>query len=101
MKQPTVLIIADDVDFSRMLISRWQSERLVPAFTVVAGNVWQASGDYDVAVIGSVDTAPSLAILGALEANAVNSPAICVCKDHAALQQVREAFPRILAVRQH
>jgi hypothetical protein len=41
--QRTVLIVADDAEFPRQISARWQSERNVPAFTVLAsglGTAW-------------------------------------------------------------
>lgn len=36
---PKVLIVSDEVDFSRSLMARWQLERIVPEFTVVSSEV--------------------------------------------------------------
>ena len=37
--QPSVLIISDDAEFSRAVTARWQSERAVPAFTLMSSDV--------------------------------------------------------------
>jgi len=37
--QPTVLIISDDPDFPVVITSRWQSERKMPAFTLMSSDV--------------------------------------------------------------
>ncbi len=39
MDQPTVLIISDDPDFPVVITSRWQSERKMPAFTLMSSDV--------------------------------------------------------------
>jgi len=37
--QPSVLIVSDDVELSRAVTGRWQSERTVPAFTLMSSDV--------------------------------------------------------------
>ncbi len=56
MDQSTVLIISDDVDFSRVVMDRWQGERNAPAFTLMSGDICRdldADG-FDMAVVGAV-----------------------------------------------
>src|SRR5436190_24269312 len=51
--QPTVLIISDEVDFSRRVSARWQMERSVPTFTMLSGDLWPrfAVDSFDVAIV--------------------------------------------------
>ena len=50
MEQPTVLILANDPEFARSVMARWQTERALPAFTLMSGEVWNAaSTSYDLA----------------------------------------------------
>ena len=60
MEQPTVLIVSDDAEFSRAITGRWQSERKVPAFTLMSGDLCQGldANEFDLAIVG---TAPGLA----------------------------------------
>ena len=37
--QPSVLIISDDAELSRAVTGRWQSERTVPAFTLMSSDI--------------------------------------------------------------
>ena len=98
MNQLTVLILSDDPDFSRSIMSRWQREASVPAFTVV-GSAWQGtSGEYDAALVGPLGLERLFPILAALEVAWSVRPSICACPDAVALQQVRERFPRVLAL---
>jgi signal transduction histidine kinase len=56
LDQSTVLIISDDVDFSRVVMDRWQGERNAPAFTLMSGDICRdldADG-FDMAVVGAV-----------------------------------------------
>src|ERR1039458_8564555 len=51
--QPTVLVISDDVEFSRSITARWQMERNVPMFTMLSGDFWPRCVDnFSVAIVG-------------------------------------------------
>ena len=56
MQAPTVLIISDEVDFSRRITARWQMERNVPTFTLLSGDLWPrfAVDVFDVAIVGEL-----------------------------------------------
>ena len=56
MDQPTVLIISDEVDFSRRVTARWQMERSVPTFTMLSGDLWPrfAVDSFDIAIVGEL-----------------------------------------------
>ncbi len=100
MNQPTVLILADDADFARSIVARWQSERTVPAFAVVSSDVWNGtnSAPYDVAIVGEVRPGRLTSILKALDA--ANKPVIYV-PPAATTPALSETHPRILVLRQH
>ena len=50
---PTVLVISDDVGFSRRLTARWQAERRVPTFTILSGDLWPRTVEnFEVAIVG-------------------------------------------------
>ncbi len=94
----TVLIIADQPEFSRDLMGRWQSERSVPAFTVVNSNVWQENaGDFDLAVVGPLPMPELLPLVAQLEAK--GAPVVCAVEDNAAAKALREHHGRALALR--
>jgi signal transduction histidine kinase len=101
VNQPTVLILADDAEFARALVGRWQTERSVPAFAVVSSDVWNGanSAPYELAIIGAVRPGRLTSILKALDTAA--KPVICVAADATAAQAVRESHPRILVWRQY
>src|SRR5207244_2934982 len=42
LDQPTALIISDDSEFSRAVTARWQTERNMPALTLMSGDLCQA-----------------------------------------------------------
>ena len=78
METPTVLIISDEVDFSRRVTARWQMERNVPTFTLLSGELWPrfAVDVFDVAIVGAVAPRPAL---GGSRASALHRPTHLLC----------------------
>jgi len=101
LDQPTVLILANDPEFARSVMARWQTERAVPAFTMMSGDVWnQASAaSYDVAILGAIEGEEFLAIVTELEKT--GRPMIAICSDSASAQEIRETAARALVMTQH
>jgi signal transduction histidine kinase len=101
MNQPTILIISDEADFSRMIVNRWQTERTVPAFTVMSSHLCAgaSSAAYEVAIVGGVEHEKTRTILAALAGAA--RPGIFVAGDGAAAKAVREEHPRVLVLRNY
>ena len=98
MDQPTVLVISDDVEFSRSLTARWQMERHVPTFTVLSGDLWPRSiENFAVAIVGPVSRKRLSVILEPL--HATKQPLFCVCADAAIAQLVRQRWPRTSVLR--
>ena len=97
MDHPTVLVISDDVDFSRSLSARWQMERHVPTFTMLSSDLWPRSIDnFAVAIVGPLRRELLSVIMEPL--HATQQPLFCVCDDLATSQLVRERWPRTSAV---
>ena len=97
----TVLIIADDAEFSRDLVGRWHMERQTPAFTVVGSTVWQgAEGGFDLAVLGPLPATRLVSVLRMLE-NSSAAPILCITDEAGLGQRVHEEFPRVLILRRH
>ncbi len=98
MNQPTVLILADDAEFARTVIGRWQAQRSVPSFTVVSSDVWNGanSAPFDLAVVGEVRPARLTSILKVLDVAA--KPVLCTAPDLVTVQTVRENHPRIVVL---
>lgn len=94
----TVLIVSDDPDFARTIVARWQSERMVPAFTVVGSRLpgGAMSADYAVAILGP-SVARNSALVTALEAS--GAALLCVTTENET-GALRSAHPRVLFVRQ-
>lgn len=99
MATSTVLIISDEVDFSRRVTARWQMERHVPTFTLLSGDLWPkfAVDVFDVAIVGDLRRELLSVVLEPL--HSTTQPIFCVCRDGATAQLVRERWPRISILR--
>lgn len=99
MQAPTVLIISDEVDFSRRITARWQMERNVPTFTLLSGELWPrfAVDVFDVALVGELRRDLLSVVLEPL--HSTGQPIFCVCQDTATAQLVHERWPRISILR--
>ncbi len=98
MDQPTVLVISDEVEFSRSITARWQMERRVPTFTVLGGDLWPRSVDrYTVAIVGPLRRELLSVVLEPL--HSTSQPLFCVCHDTPTMHLVRERWPRTSVLR--
>ena len=99
MEAPTVLIISDEVDFSRRITARWQMERNVPTFTLLSGDLWPrfAVDIFDVAIVGDLRRDLLSVVLEPL--HSTGQPIFCLCQDAATAQLVHERWPRISILR--
>lgn len=100
MDTPTVLIISDEVDFSRRITARWQMERNVPTFTLLSGELWPrlAVDTFDVAIVGRLRRDLLSIVLEPLHSTA--QPVFCVGQDSATAQLIRDRWPRISILRE-
>jgi signal transduction histidine kinase len=99
--QPTVLIIADDPEFSRLVSGRWQTERSVPAFAVSSGHLRTGfhSDAFDLAIVGPIHKSGLRPLLDELDR--ASRPVILV-SDHAqTAASIRAELPRVLVLRQY
>ena len=99
MEAPTVLIISDEVDFSRRITARWQMERHAPAFTLLSGDLWPrfAVDVFDVALVGQLRRELLSVVLEPL--HSTGQPIFCVCSDGPTAQLVHDRWPRISVLR--
>src|SRR2546425_5829680 len=100
LDQPTALIISDDSEFSRAVTARWQTERNLPAFTLMSSDLCQAldPDTFDLAVVGTLQAAVFASALKALES--FGKPVLVVCEANASAQAIREKHPTALVLRQ-
>jgi signal transduction histidine kinase len=99
VEAPSVLIISDEVDFSRRITAHWQMERNAPAFIVLSGELWPrfAVDVFDVAIVGDLRRELLSVILEPL--HSTGQPIFCVCQDGPTAQLVHERWPRICVLR--
>ena len=99
MDHPTVLIISDDVDFSRRVTGRWQMERNVPSFTLLSGDLSPrfAVDAFDVAIVGCLRRELLSVVMEPIHSTA--QPFFCLCDDAANAQLVRQRWPRASILR--
>jgi signal transduction histidine kinase len=97
----TVLIIADDAEFPRNVMGRWQAERKVPAFTLMGSELWKGShaAPYDLALVGGIRNGRLPIVLDSLQAGP--SPAIYVPTDSQSVAALRSSHPKLLVLRPH
>ena len=69
MSPASVLIVADDPEFARAVVARWQLERHIPEITLASSDVWQSSSAaaYQLVIVGPVRQGKSVSILAALQ----------------------------------
>jgi len=93
-----VLIIADEAEFARSIVGRWQMERIVPAFTLMSSDLCQTANlsVHGIAILGPRAGRQAI-VLSALEN--VGIPIVIVAADGDA-GQIRSAHPRALVLRQ-
>ncbi|HTW59868.1 MAG TPA: hypothetical protein VMD99_17200 [Terriglobales bacterium] len=99
METPTVLIISDDADLSRHVTARWQRERIVPAFTLLSGELWPrfAVDAFDVAIVDELRRDLLSVVLEPL--HSTGQPVFCLCHESATAQLIHERWPRISVLR--
>ena len=93
----TVLIISDEVEFSRSVTARWQMERNVPTFTLLSGDIWpRAVENYAVAIVGPLRRELLSVIMEPL--HSTQQPLFCICENIATAQLVRGRWPRAAVI---
>ena len=99
--QPTVVIIADDAEFPRLVSARWQSERRVPEFTVVSSDLCASCGR-DAFQLGVIGPVPADSLPKVLAGTCGLAQAVIVLSDETeTTEQVRMDFPRVLVLQRH
>ena len=98
VNQKKIGIISEDADFASQISGRWQSERVVPAFTVLGSQGAPAANPegFDLAVIDVPAADSHRALRRTLEAG--GRPVILVCGTSEITQTVRRESPRTLAL---
>jgi signal transduction histidine kinase len=100
VEQPSVLIISDDAELSRAVTDRWQTERTVPAFTLMGSDVCLGLDPdiFQLAIAGGVRPQALSVVLEAMEA--AGKRVVFVSDDMRIVQTVRDRWPGMAIVRQ-
>jgi signal transduction histidine kinase len=97
--QKRIGIISDDADFAGQVSGRWQSERLVPAFTVLGSTGALNPESFDLAIFDMPLPDSHRALRSALEGG--GRPVILVCGTSDIAQTLRRESSRVVAVTRH
>ena len=100
MDQPSVLIISDDAEFARAVTARWQSERTVPAFTLMGSDICLGldPDTFQLAIVGGLRPQALSVVLEAMDA--AGKRMVFVSEDARVVQTVRDRWPGIATLRQ-
>jgi len=98
--QPTVLIISDEPEFTAVVSSRWQSQRKMPAFTMIRSDVCLDFDpeNFQLAIAGPIRPQALAVVMEAMDA--AGKRVIFVSADGRATQIVRDRWPGVVIVRQ-
>jgi signal transduction histidine kinase len=98
--QPSVLIVSDDVELSRAVTGRWQSERTVPAFTLMSSDVCLGldPDTFHLVIAGCIRPQALSVVLEAMDA--AGKRVLFVSEDMRVVQTVRDRWPGMAIVRQ-
>ncbi|MBI2683704.1 MAG: hypothetical protein HYX26_10925 [Acidobacteriales bacterium] len=102
MNQASVLIISDQPGFARDIVSHWQLERTVPAFTMMSSEFWSASSaaPCDLIIVGGAHVAESRLTSMLKGIDDLGTPCICVVEQASAFHHLRSENPRVLPLKQ-
>ena len=100
MDQPSVLIISDDVELSRAVTGRWQSERTVPSFTLMSSDICLGfdPDTFHLAIAGGLRPQALSVVLEAMDA--AGKRVLFVSENARVVQTVHDRWPGIAVVRQ-
>lgn len=100
MDQLSVLIISDEAELSRAVTARWQSERTVPAFTLMSSDVCLGFDPdaFHLAIAGGLRPEALSVVLEAMEA--AGKRVLFVSENKQMVQTVRDRWPGMAIVRQ-
>ncbi len=100
MDQPSVLIISDDVELSRAVTGRWQSERTVPSFTLMSSDICLGfdPDTFHLAIAGGLRPQALSVVLEAMDA--AGKRVLFVSENARVVQTVHDRWPGMAVVRQ-
>jgi signal transduction histidine kinase len=98
-QQPTALIVSDEPEFAHEIVSRWQSQRSVPVFTLMSGDVCRDLDPeaFDIAIVGGISDRLGKSVLGALEPS--RKPVLLLCPEDESPESIRGEYPNVMVLR--
>lgn len=98
LRNTSVLILTDDGEFARLLTACWQTERQLPAISLLTSDLWKSgeSASPDLIVIGPMKHLRLSEVLQTLEPG--TAVVFCADSEHADSQSLRKRFPKLLQV---
>lgn len=98
MNQSNVLVVSDEAEFAQAVIARWETERRVPAVTLLGSDLWDTAKrkEYQLVILGPVRRGKLPHILQALAH--WGTAAVCLAEDAAAITTLRDESPGVLVV---
>jgi signal transduction histidine kinase len=98
LHRSNVLIVSDEAEFAQSAIARWETERRVPAVTLLGSDLWNTANpkEYHLVVLGPVGRGKLLAILQALAH--WGTATVCVADDARAISSLHAKSPNVLVV---
>lgn len=101
MKDSSVLIVSDEIEFGRTVAARWRAEVQSPEITLVTGDIWESVDvpGHDLVIIGSVRERVRRNIFSALKAASAQTTIYVSCEEKDAAS-IRTEFPQVLVMRQ-
>lgn len=99
MNRGGVLIVSDDTEFARAVVTRWRAEAHAPEITVAGTDLWHPASvlGYELVIVGPVRHAVASSIFATVAASA-GSSAIYVAEADANVIALRDEYPHVVAL---
>jgi signal transduction histidine kinase len=100
LKDASVLVVSDDMEFGRTVLARWQAEQRVPEITLVTSDLWHPGHvvAHDLVIVGSIHNRTKSTVLSALSGSSMPA-AVYVSPDERDASSVRAAHPHFSILR--
>jgi hypothetical protein len=94
-----VLIVSDQPEFARTVVSRWRAESHAPEITVAGTDVWHSAGllGYQLVIVGPVRHAAAASIFAAVAASP-GAAGIYVAEENANVAGLRGEYPHLVVL---
>jgi signal transduction histidine kinase len=99
VEQPTALIVSDEPEFAHEIVGHWQSERTLPVFTLMSGDICRDLDPetFDIAIIGGISDGLRKSALRALVPS--RKPVLLLCGEGQSPASIRGEYPGVMVLR--